>query len=972
MKNKIINREFVLKIILPTLLVFSIFTTLIFAVIIPSIKNYMLDDKHEMIRELTNSAWSVLDEFEKEVSDSVFTLADAQKEAIIRIKNMRYGDERKDYFWITDMHPNMIMHPYRKDLNNTDLSDYKDPTGKNLFVESINVVELNGEGYIDYMWQWKDDSTKIVPKLSFVKGFKKWGWVIGTGIYVEDVNEEISSITGHLFYISFGILFVIGFILFFISKQSLLIENKRHDAEIGLKESEAKYKALVEASTDGLVLMLDGNIIYSNQAMLKMLGYEEENISGIELNKVLIDFDTEQTSGTEYFRNIASGVQPEDQYSAQLKRKDGSILDVILYSSKISVGEKAGYTIIIKDVSTHKLVEEESDLNREKYLSLANSIKLGVFRSTWSANPKIIEANSTAVNLLGYSKLDELKSLNLLDLFHDSDDRNSFTKKLSDDGTVKNSIIQIKTKDGSTSIVSISGILVKDSNDEPQYFDGTIEDITDKIKLDEERENLIVELQTSLRFLNQPIGNFVKHHVTCNMHLPIYEVAKIMTKEKYSAALIKTDTDEFIGIITDHDIRRRVVSEKLNLDKPILEVMSSPLVTIASTSFVFEAFLIMNENATRHLAVKNQDNDIIGIISSEELVTVQRHSTTYLRGEIDNAKSVEELVSAHDKLPRLVKVLIDSGARSRIISQIITSIFEAITDKLISFAIAELGEPPVKFAFVALGSVGRKEQTLISDQDNAIIYEDVPVELEKSVHTYFHDFAIKVCDWLNECGYVYCPGEAMAKNPKWCQSISKWKEYFHTWITNSDQQDLIDLSIFFDFRSIYGDSELTVQLQKHIVKTADGQAGFFQHLAKNSLLHKPPVGLLGKIVVESKGEHHEKFDIKSAIMPISDFARIYALKNKVSNPNSLARLDGLLKKGIINKNTYEELKQAYNYLMQLRFKHQSDQIMENVSADNYINPNNLTQIDQKTLKNIFTQILSIQKKLSYDFTGEAI
>ena len=107
-------------------------------------------------------------------------------------------------------------------------------------------------------------------------------------------------------------------------------------------------------------------------------------------------------------------------------------------------------------------------------------------------------------------------------------------------------------------------------------------------------------------------------------------------------------------------------------------------------------------------------------------------------------------------------------------------------------------------------------------------------------------------------------------------------------------------------------------------------------------------------------------------MPISDFSRIYALKNKVSNPNSLARLDGLLKKGIINKNTYEELKQAYNYLMQLRFKHQSEQIMENVSADNYINPNSLTQIDQKTLKNIFTQILSIQKKLSYDFTGEAI
>ena len=273
MRNRIINRNFILKIILPTFLVFSIFTILIFAVIIPSIKSYMLDGKREMIRELTYSAWSVLDKFEKEVSDSILTLAEAQKEAITSIENMRYGHERKDYFWITDMHPTMIIHPYRKDLNNADLSNYKDPTGKRLFVEFIKVVESNEEDYVDYMWQWKDDSTKIVPKLSFVKGFKKWGWVVGTGIYIEDVNEEITSLTNHLFYISLGILFVLGFNLFFISKQSLLIEGKRHAAEKGLRESRTKYKALVEASTDGLVMMLDGYYIYSNQAMLKMLGY---------------------------------------------------------------------------------------------------------------------------------------------------------------------------------------------------------------------------------------------------------------------------------------------------------------------------------------------------------------------------------------------------------------------------------------------------------------------------------------------------------------------------------------------------------------------------------------------------------------------------------------------------------------------------------------------------------------------------
>jgi len=356
MSKKIINRDFFLKIILPTFVVFSIFTILIFAVIIPSIKSYMLDGKREMIRELTNSAWSVLEEFEHEVSDSSLGLAEAHKEAIRRIENIRYGTEGKDYFWITDMHPNMVMHPYRKDLNNTDLSEYKDPTGKKLFVEFVKVVEKNGEDYVDYMWQWKDDSTKIVPKLSFVKGFRKWDWVIGTGIYIEDVNEEISSLTANLVYISLGILLILGFNLFFISRQSLLIESKRHDAETGLKESEAKYRALVEASTDGLVMLLDGSYIYSNQAMLRMMGYEEDHVSGNELNTILCESGGDNISGAQYFKELAAGIKPLSQYPAQLKRKDGTIIDVILYASEISLGQRMGTRLLPKiSVRTSKL-----------------------------------------------------------------------------------------------------------------------------------------------------------------------------------------------------------------------------------------------------------------------------------------------------------------------------------------------------------------------------------------------------------------------------------------------------------------------------------------------------------------------------------------------------------------------------------------------------------------------------------------
>ena len=153
---------------------------------------------------------------------------DAQQKAIAEIKQIRYGEEMKDYFWITDMQPNMIMHPYRSDLDGKSLNDFKDPHGKRLFVEFVNVVKKDEQGYVDYMWQWKDDSLRIVPKLSYVKLFKPWGWIIGTGIYIEDVKKEIKALTQKLIWISIGISVLIALLLLFISQQSLKNRTQTH------------------------------------------------------------------------------------------------------------------------------------------------------------------------------------------------------------------------------------------------------------------------------------------------------------------------------------------------------------------------------------------------------------------------------------------------------------------------------------------------------------------------------------------------------------------------------------------------------------------------------------------------------------------------------------------------------------------------------------------------------------------------
>ncbi|MFC2135251.1 DUF294 nucleotidyltransferase-like domain-containing protein [Bacteroidota bacterium] len=964
------NKYFFIRIILPALSGFLLFTILIFAVMIPSFEENMLDRKRETITELTNSAWSILAEYHKKETEELLPKPEAQLEAVERVKNLRYGEEGKDYFWITDMHPNMIMHPYREELNNTDLSDYSDPEGKRLFVEFVKVVDKSGYGYVDYMWQWKDDSTRIVPKLSYVREFQPWGWIIGTGIYIEDVKEEIANLTSNLIYLSFGILAILALILIYVARQSLNIEYKKQLAEAGLKESEAKYRALVEASTEGLVMILNNEFVYANKTMLELLGLVEGNEIHELLKNSLAQGD-ENISGVEYFKAVIDGNIPEYQTHAQIKSEDSKLLDVVLYASEISFGEKSGYTIIVKDITSGRSFKDGIE-SVEHSDNFTDKLRIGLFRTTIDTKGKFIQVNDAAVDLLGFTSKDEVLETNIFDIFPNKMERKAFVNILSQEGIIRNYILSVRKKDGSSKILSVSGVLIKNDNDIPQYCDGIIEDVTEKIRAEEERENLIVELQTSLHFLNEPISHFIKKIASCNMHDTISQAASVMTKMKYSAIMVTSDEGKYIGIVTDRDLRERAVATNIDLNRPVMEVMTSPLLTLKSNALVFEAFLTMYEKSTRHLAVVNNEGAIISMISSEELLHVQRHSSSFIIKEIERTEYPDDLAEIQSRLPVIVKGMIDSGAKASFISKRITAVADAVLIRLVNFAVKELGEPPAKFVFMVLGSQGREEQTLVTDQDNAIIFEDGSTHTNVDAEKYFTKLADSVCKVMNDCGYDFCKGDSMAQNPKWCQPLSKWKEYYKNWIYQSNPQDLLELSIFFDFRPVFGDSRLTDELRRHLFETSEGQAGFFQHLTKNCLEHKVPVGLLGNILLESKGEHPETFNIKNAIMPLTDYARIYAIKNKITETNTLERFERLFNLGIIKQNTYQELLHAYNYLMSLRFKHQSIAVSKNISPDNFISPNEITQIELKTLKNTFTQISSIQKKLSYDFTGEAL
>jgi CBS domain-containing protein len=476
--------------------------------------------------------------------------------------------------------------------------------------------------------------------------------------------------------------------------------------------------------------------------------------------------------------------------------------------------------------------------------------------------------------------------------------------------------------------------------------------------------------QEGLQFFNQPVAALATRDVvSCDKDQTIQVAADIMSRKRCSSILIQSGSN-YLGLITDNDLRKKVIAVGYDIKRPVTDIMSETLYAIPEQRLIFEALMEMMEHNIKHLAVTDDTGRVVGIVTNSDLLTAQGQSPFFLLREVNSADSVDELFEKHHRLPMIVQNLIHSGAKARNVTALISTIADAVLKRLIDFALEALGPPPCRFAFMILGSEGRREQTLKTDQDNAIVYEDVGADRKEEVQRYFLTFGKKVCTWLDQSGYAFCKGDVMAQNPKWCQPLSVWKEYFSTWIRKGEGEALLQASIFFDLRSGFGDAELIGELRSHMFSALSGWAGFFRNLTENALHFKPPLGFFRNFVVESKGEHRNAFDIKSGMQPIVDFARIYALHHKVEETNTQQRLHRLCLKKALTWQDYNELDQGYSFLMQLRFVRQVAAVVEEGGLpDNYINPKKLSRLEQTMLKEIFKRIEKFQAKLGFDFTG---
>ncbi len=372
------------RIALPALLTILLFVIAIFFILLPQLEESFLGRKQEMIRELTETVWSLLETYHERELSGELSHAEAQKRASLRIEKLRYGPEKKDYFWINDMAPRMVMHPYRPDLNGKDISGFQDSHGKHLFLEFVQVVKQQGAGFVDYMWQWKDDPDKISPKISYIKGFAPWGWIIGTGMYIDDVYAEIAEIRQKLSVISAGILFIVTLLALYSIRQSMMADRERfrifaerEDLMKSLQESRERFRNLLETSCDWIwETDQDGRYTYSSPRVKDMLGYAPEEM----LHKSLIDIVVPQQKGkvSTTYAELRLAKKPFTGLENTCLGKNGQI--VVLENNAVPIlgdgGEVLGYRGIARDITERKIaLETLKKSHDDMHTSLEETVK---------------------------------------------------------------------------------------------------------------------------------------------------------------------------------------------------------------------------------------------------------------------------------------------------------------------------------------------------------------------------------------------------------------------------------------------------------------------------------------------------------------------------------------------------------------------------------------------------------------------
>jgi CBS domain-containing protein len=460
--------------------------------------------------------------------------------------------------------------------------------------------------------------------------------------------------------------------------------------------------------------------------------------------------------------------------------------------------------------------------------------------------------------------------------------------------------------------------------------------------------------------------------VTCEPETSVRMALELMQEAKVGSMIAVDGEQHPLGILTLPDVLERIVLPQIDLDQPVISVMTTQLTSLPPQALAHEAALVMAKHGFRHVLVVENER-LVGLVSEKDLFALQRVGLRQIGTTIRNADGLAVLQQSAADIRRMAHNMMAQGVAPEQLTQFISTFNDLLTVRVIELECAASGmqcsSPSEGFCWMALGSEGRFEQTLKTDQDNALIFTVPPGKTADQVRAQLLPVAKRINAALDLCGFPLCKGEVMASNPKWCLSLEEWKQVFDEWVDQGAPMALMHASIFFDFRALYGAQQLAEDLRRWVVQLARSNERFLHQMAANALRNRPPLGVVRDFALGRQNT----LDLKvNGITPFVDAARIFSLATGVTHTNTIQRLRQSAAGLNIPDSEVEAWINAFLFIQLLRLRHhyEANAHREDAEAhpmDNLIDPAQLNELDRRILKEAFRQARKVQAKLTVDY-----
>ena len=462
-----------------------------------------------------------------------------------------------------------------------------------------------------------------------------------------------------------------------------------------------------------------------------------------------------------------------------------------------------------------------------------------------------------------------------------------------------------------------------------------------------------------------PVGDIAANGVvTVSDASSIRDAAMEMSKNRAGSIIVSDTTGVPVGMVTDRDLREKVVARGRSVNDPVRDIMTLPLIRVDAKDSCFEAVLKMIKHNVHHILVI-RDGKLKGVLSNHDLMLLQGSSPLSLAKDLESQDTIDGLAPVSRKINGIVGLLLKEGARASSIARIMTELNDRLVRKVLEITERKIGRAPAAYCWISFGSAGRKEQTFKTDQDNALIYADQAApEKDDAVRNYFNAFAVQVRDGLVTCGYPR-PLYPLSGDLSRCQPLSLWKKTFTGWMNQTTSDSILQSRAFFDFRPLHGDESLAVELRTFIMNYLKGRSSVLDRIAMAIMKNRPPLGFFRTFIVEKDGEHSNELNLSvRGSSPLIDMVRLMALEAGVIETSTQERIEAMKGKHPTVDAMADDIVQAFEFIGMLMTLHQVEQMEHGAASDDFINPSRLTKLEKSMLKESFQVITRLQAALA--------